>query len=84
MLYQFDDSVLYGKGLTIEILSNSEQRRRHLKENQVAKEVPTWMKVSTVSGAEKDADRGVSKADEIKNTGILALRKKNYQYMDKF
>jgi len=66
--YQFDDSVLYGKGLTIEILSNSEQRRRHLKENQVAKEVPTWMKVSTVSGAEKDADRGVSKADEIKNT----------------
>ena len=61
----YDDSKMYNNNLQIEILSYAEQRKKQILANQVAKEVPTWMRVSTVKGAEMDAE--VRKEENMKN-----------------
>lgn len=63
--YKFDDSKMYNSNLEIEILSHAEQRKKQLLANQVAKEVPRWMRVSTIKGADKDANH--EKDAEVKN-----------------
>jgi len=50
------DLMKYDTNTTVEILSKADQRRRYLAANQVAKEVPTWMRMSTVAGGHGDAD----------------------------
>ena len=62
---RFDDSKMYENNLEIQILSYAEQKRKQALANQVAKEVPVWMKVSTVLGGNKDAE--IRKESEVRN-----------------
>merc|ERR1712110_325090 len=58
----------YETNTLVEILSNAEQRKRHLEQNQIAKEVPLWMRTSTIAGGGGDADLSKNEEQKINNT----------------